>query len=272
MTSPDATQIRDALTKRSATRLEQIEVFKQIDSTNNYLMDLVAPRAGRCRVALAEHQTAGRGRSERPWVSAPGSSLCLSMAYTFETMPEDLPPLTLALGVNAAAALTDIGVSGIRIKWPNDILVGNSKLGGILTETRQQGGLNISVVSGIGLNISLPDVLANAVQSDWADSAVDLASVMPEPPERLRLAAAVIDAWVDAFRTYEQRGFGAFEAPFEHYDWLSGKSIVVDTPQGEFAGTATGIDALGALMIDGDTGPHKIISGSIIQVATEQRA
>ena len=83
MSNIDAAAILDALNPGTASRMAELEVFPEIESTNAYLMAQSAPDAGMHRVAIAGHQTAGRGRGEKRWLSAPGSSLCLSIAHTF---------------------------------------------------------------------------------------------------------------------------------------------------------------------------------------------
>ena len=93
------------------------------------------PPGGRpFRVAIADQQTAGRGRHYRRWVSPPGAGLYMSFAYSFEDPPENLPSLTLAIGVGVIAALQEFNIEGVSLKWPNDIVALDGKLGGILTE------------------------------------------------------------------------------------------------------------------------------------------
>ena len=134
MSSLDASAFRRPLSECTRAKLESLELFGEIASTNTYLMSQPAPTAGHCRVAIADHQTSGRGRHNRHWLSHPGDGLCLSLAYTFEKAPEHLPALTLALGVGVIGALQGLNVSGCRLKWPNDIVARDGKLGGILTE------------------------------------------------------------------------------------------------------------------------------------------
>ena len=127
MSSIDATTIHDSLDRDVAARMDQLDVFDEIDSTNSYLLQQPAPGPGRHRVAVADHQTAGRGRHSREWISAPGSSLCLSVAYTFDGQPENLPGLTLAIGVAARDALSVAGVDNVLLKWPNDLVADDGK-------------------------------------------------------------------------------------------------------------------------------------------------
>ncbi|MGB5255872.1 MAG: hypothetical protein WBN44_01345, partial [Woeseiaceae bacterium] len=96
--------------------VESLEVFSEIESTNSYLMQQPAPSAGRVGVAATDNQTAGRGRYGRRWRSPPGSGLCLSLAYTFSSRPENLPAMTLAVGLGVVNALQEHGVAGVQLK------------------------------------------------------------------------------------------------------------------------------------------------------------
>lgn len=263
MTTFDANDIKNALNPESASRLDQIEVFSQIDSTNSYLKEQPIPRAGQFRVAIADHQTAGRGRRENVWVSAPGESLCLSIACRFGEAPAQPSALTLALGISLANALRDAGVADLQLKWPNDLLVNNAKLGGILTESFYRGGENVAVVVGIGLNIQLGAARDGIAASDWTESAISLADVMTEAPSHGQIAAIVIDASIAALQEFEDAGFAPFAASFAAGDWLYGKNIVVDTDDSLVRGRGAGIAADGALLIATDAGERRIITGSI---------
>ena len=266
MTGLDAAKIRQSLMKHSAAYLDRIEVFSRIDSTNTYLKDQAAPPPGRFRIAIAEHQTAGRGRHDRQWISSPGGSLCLSLSYRFQQVPADLSALTLALGIGVADALSKIGVSWIQLKWPNDLLVGNAKLGGILTETLIRGDSDVMVIAGICLNIELDSTLLKADLPEWASSTTCLTSIMLDPPSREYLSEIVIEALMLACRTFAMSGFRSFAGQFPAYDWLVGRTIAVETPEGLVKGTAAGITDDGALLIDTDTGTRRIHAGSVKQV------
>ena len=263
MTNLDAARIRGLLSGDIAERLDALDVFTEIDSTNTYLQGRSSPRAGRCSIALADHQTDGRGRRKRRWISAPGSGLCLSLKYSFHTVPANLPALTIALGVDVVRCLDRLGQSGVQLKWPNDLLIGDSKLGGILTETQSRDGQALSVIAGIGINIDVPEVTGNALQSEWAHRPTGLAATMKEPPTRERLAAAIMHALFDTMVVYDESGFDTFRTDFIAADWLSGKHVVVDTSAGDISGLASGIDDTGALRIQTDHGPTTIVSGSI---------
>ena len=151
MSKLDADAIRASLGEAAGLRLEALELFPEIESTNSYLMQGAAPAAGAIRVALTDNQVAGRGRHGRTWQSPPGSGICLSMGYTFAAQPEKLPALTLAIGLGVIEALESIGIDGVALKWPNDLVADASKLGGILTEAQPLPGDAVHVVTGVGL-------------------------------------------------------------------------------------------------------------------------
>lgn len=266
MIKPDADSLRRALSAATRNRIERVDAFASIDSTNSWLESQVPPQPGNVAVAIADHQTAGRGRHDRRWLSAPGCSLCLSLAYTFNEAPQLLPPLTLAVGVAAADALADIGVDGVRLKWPNDLLVGGAKLGGILVESRvSRRGTEtaITVVAGIGINLSLQEDVADAVDSAWAHGPAGLDACGVELPERDELAARLVDAIVDAMRVYDAHGLAPFEKAFIEIDWLMGRAVIVDTPDGEVAGVGAGIERDGSLLLRRNDRVHRIFSGTI---------
>lgn len=276
MTTLDATLIRESLGPRAAACLERFEAFAEIDSTNTFLKNEAPPAHGNIHVAIADHQTAGRGRRERHWVSAPGDSLCLSMCYAFRRPPDNLPAVTLAIGVGVAQALKTIGVDGIGLKWPNDLMVGDRKLGGILTETQFRGAEEVSVVTGIGLNVARVEKIAADSKSgtsdhpDWAPRAIGLASVLPEVPQREVLAGALISAMFDTFVAYDFEGIERFVEEFGEFDWLANKRVEVEGPSGTIEGIAKGIDAAGALLVEDESEVQKIISGSVLSARTRR--
>ena len=263
MSNIDTAAIRGALNAAILSRMTQLDVFPEIDSTNAWLMSQPAPQTGGYRVAIAEHQTEGRGRAGRRWLSAPGCSLCLSIAHTFREKPDNLSALTLAIGVAAAHALRDAGVHDVGLKWPNDIVAGDGKLGGMLAESHFRSPANTTVVIGIGINLALPPEILARVDSGWAHSPVDLQSILGRSVSREALSAAVINRVIDSLSTYEGRGFDAFVDTWRRYDWLRGRTVTVEQPGGEVRGTAYGIDGDGALLVRRAAGTTRVISGSI---------
>ena len=263
MSSIDAAAIREALNPVTASRMARLDVFPEIDSTNAWLIAQPAPETGMHRVAIAGHQTAGRGRGEKRWLSAPGSSLCLSIAHTFQRNPGNMPALTLAVGVAAVHALRDTGAGGVKLKWPNDIVAGDGKLGGMLAESHYRPEASATVVVGIGINLDLPPDILASVDSGWAQSPADLASILGSRVSPEALAAAMIEHIVDSLLKFEGQGFDAFAETWRRYDWLHGRTVSVQQPGGAVQGTASGIDSDGALLVRQATATTRVISGSI---------
>lgn len=264
MSNIDSAAILDALSPASVARMARLDVFPEIGSTNAYLMAQAAPDDGMCRAAIAAHQTAGRGRGPKRWLSAPGSSLCLSIAHSFREKPENLSALTLAIGVAAIDGLRDAGVDDAMLKWPNDIVVRESKLGGMLAESHCISTSGAAVVVGIGINLDLPPAILENVDSDWAHAPIDLKSILGRTVSLEPLSVLMIDRIVDALVTFGKHGLPAFSESWCRYDWLRGRDITVREPGASLRGTASGIDSDGALLVRAATTTTRVISGSIL--------
>ena len=264
MSSLDAELIRRSFSENPASTLDDLELFDSIDSTNTYLLAQPAPGAGRYRVAIADFQTSGRGRHDRRWLSPPGSGLCLSLAYTFAQRLEHLPGLTLALGLGIVGALRQLDIDGVDLKWPNDLIALDGKLGGLLTEIQAGQRDGVTVVVGIGLNVDLAERLDFAAESDGALRAVDVKSITAEHPSREVIAAAIIEALYRTMTRFEEQGFGSFADEWQRHDWLNGREITVDVQGQQINGVAAGVAADGALLVDTGNEQVHVISGSIV--------
>ncbi len=266
MTGLDAEVIRQLAKDAVRERLAHIEVFSEIDSTNSYLMQMPAPEPGMLSVAVTNNQTAGRGRHGKTWQSSPGSGLCLSAAYTFTQQPENLPALTLALGLGAIDALKSLGASGVELKWPNDLVALDGKLGGILTEVQQQSAATATVVTGVGVNVDLKSKLDLGTETDWAQQVVDLKSICDTQPSHEEIAGELTTHLLQAFIDFETSGFAAMVDRWSRYDWLLGRDITIDTANQQFSGVGAGIGNDGALLVDTpESGIRRVTSGSIIK-------
>ena len=264
MSSLDTGLIRQSLAADARAKLDELEVFGSVASTNTYLMAQPGPAAGRFRVAIADHQTSGRGRHYRRWISPPGAGLYMSFAYSFEEHPDQLPSLTLAIGVGVIAALQKIGIDGASLKWPNDVVALDGKLGGILTELQSRATEGITVVTGIGLNIDLPEEAKTSIESDWARRVVDVSAVCETVPGRSVIAAAIVNELYGVMRKFAALGFVAFVEAWANHDWLKGREVIVDLPDKQISGVAAGVDNDGALLVDTGKGKTRIVSGSVI--------
>ena len=259
----DAGQIRAPIAGQPGRRLDALEVFAKIDSTNSHLMRQPAPEPGRFRVALAEHQTAGRGRCDKRWQSPASCGLCMSMAYTFAKPRLDLPAVSLAVGVGVARALESTGLTGVGLKWPNDVVVRDGKLGGILTEVRRWRDWQATIVVGVGINIDLGQHRDSIDASPGIGGVSDLAGCGVYIQSRNALSATLIEILFDTLVEFEASGFAGFAGDYARYDWLQGLVVIVDLPDGPVEGVSEGVDNDGALILRTNTGRSRILSGSV---------
>ncbi len=259
----DADSIRGPMSGLSRERLDALEVFPEIESTNSYLMEQAAPPPGRFRVALAEHQTAGRGRRDRIWYSPPATGLCLSMSYTFRDTPQFLPCLTLAIGVGVAQALEKLGVRGVGIKWPNDIIARDGKLGGILTETRATNAQMPTVVVGVGINVDLERSDARAKIRSRIGHVIDLASCVSSVPSQSAISSLLIEGIFNSLAQFDAEGFAEFFDIWPRYDWLRGQHVSVESETESSKGICQGIGRDGALILQGKDERVRVLNGSV---------
>src|SRR5437868_10703285 len=139
--------------------LAQVDVLLTVDSTNRYVYESAAATTGRAQICIAELQNAGRGRRGRSWVAPFGSGICMSVGWQFQEAPPTFSALSLAVGVAVVKALHRFGAEGVGLKWPNDLIWRQRKLGGILIEMRGESGGPSQVVIGIGLNMRMPSTV-----------------------------------------------------------------------------------------------------------------
>ncbi len=269
MAAPDDVKIVERLDAATRSALHSLELFASTASTNAYLATSEAPPAGQLRVAIADEQTAGRGRQGREWVSPSGSGLYQSHAYTFTSTRSDLSALTLALGVAAIEALADCGHHGVGLKWPNDLVAEDGKLGGLLTETRVDAA-GVVVIAGIGINLSKDERIDVADSSRWAQRAVALADLPGPATSRNALAAAMSNRMFSAFATYETLGFAAYKEAWSSADWLRGRRLRIESPASVLEGIAAGVDDSGALRLDTAAGQVAVSSG-VVNLADAKR-
>jgi len=259
----DAAALEALLERKTVARLGRLEVFTELPSTNRHLL-AAAPVAGWLDVCVAEYQTAGRGRRGRRWSAPLGSGICLSVGWQFAEMPSELAALTLAVGVVVRRALKRIAGLDIALKWPNDLVFDERKLGGILVElaVEAQGGSH--VVAGIGLNVALAPRLLPEL-SDWPRGAVDLKTALGGgPPPRAALVAALVDGLAALFAEYPATGFAAYRGDWRAGDYLRGRAVRLDEAAGAVTGTALGIDADGALLIEMQGGVRRrVVAGDV---------
>jgi BirA family transcriptional regulator, biotin operon repressor / biotin---[acetyl-CoA-carboxylase] ligase len=265
----DAGKIREHLAARSVRdRVRSLNVAWSVSSSNTILFERSNPPNGTCEVFLAEYQTAGRGRRGRTWVAPPGGAICLSLSWTFREVPADLGALSLVIGVCTLRALASLGIEGARLKWPNDLLIDDRKLGGILIELRAESAGPACVVIGVGVNVSLGAPLLKSL-AEAGVAATDLASAgVSRPVSRNEMAAGLVTNYVRGLLEFEKEGLKPFSEEWKQVDALRGRPVSVQGVEGTTKGLARGIDLHGALLVETPHGLKKFISGDVSVRAT----
>jgi BirA family biotin operon repressor/biotin-[acetyl-CoA-carboxylase] ligase len=232
-----------------------VEVVPETGSTNADLLAR-APTLSAPLLLIAEHQTAGRGRAGRSWLSAPGHSLTFSLAWRFDGGLQRLTGLPLAVGVALAETLGRLG-QPVQLKWPNDLLKDGDKLAGILVETQPVEDATWAIV-GIGLNLAMPDELEERIGR--AVAAVPWLARM----DRDALMAAVLDGLAAALRQFAAHGFAAFSARWNLLHAYGGQAVsIIDRGTVLHEGLAAGVDDLGRLLLDTEQGRIAVVAGDV---------
>lgn len=247
----DEAVLKDNLTNR-------VELIPIIDSTNQYLLDQVDELESGT-VCLAEYQAKGRGRRGREWVSPFGSNLYMSMFWRLDAGMAAAMGLSLVVGVAIVEALEELGLEGVKLKWPNDLYYQDRKLAGILVEMSGQAGGAANLVIGMGMNLMMPEQTEGITQP-WSS----LSEVATEGNiDRNQLAIELIRALHSALNDYEVHGMSGCVERWNRLDNFLGRPIKLIIGSREVAGIARGINEQGAVLLETETGIESFIGGEI---------
>jgi BirA family transcriptional regulator, biotin operon repressor / biotin---[acetyl-CoA-carboxylase] ligase len=241
--------------------------FDSVSSTNSLAMELASQGCVEGTIVIADSQTTGKGRLGRSWISPPAKNLYMSIVLRPEISPRDATALTLLSAVACASAIRRNSSIALSIKWPNDLIIGRRKIGGILTEIKADiDRINYAVV-GIGINVNMS---AEEMPDDIKDLATSLMIERKEGISRTELAADVImefDRWYGLLMTEGKKVIID--------EWLAmsstiGKLVHVATGDRSFEGVAEGIDDEGLLIVKQDDGTYrKVSAGDVTMVRTK---
>ncbi|MDD1649899.1 MAG: biotin--[acetyl-CoA-carboxylase] ligase [Methylococcaceae bacterium] len=218
-----AAAIRAGLTTEATALLGELDIHDALDSTNSHLLRAAPSGVVTGTVCLAEYQRAGRGRIGRDWFSPFGANIYLSLLWRFED-PTLVSGLSLAVGVAVVRALVKAGLPGIALKWPNDLLWGTAKLGGILLEVAGEAYGQCAVVIGLGLNRHLPESAATVIDQDWTDLS---RTAHGEAPPRNALVATVLNELLPLLRDYPDQGLAHYLPEWRAAHAYAGRAATV---------------------------------------------
>lgn len=252
----DGESLRAAVSRTLGDRAGHVVLVETTASTNDDAKRAAVAGAPARSIFVADAQTAGRGRQGRVWHSPPGDNLYLSIVLRPEAPPTQFAPFALLVGVAVAEEIDAIGGSpAARIKWPNDVWVGDKKIAGILIEASIAGGRVASLVVGIGVNVhtaSFPGELATIATS--------LALLGVVQRDRARLAAGIARRVCDAEARFATAGLAPFLGDVRGRDALLGRPVRVESVEG----VAAGIDEAGRLVVrTEDAGDVPVVAGHV---------
>ncbi len=238
--------------------LGEVLEFDRIDSTNDEALRRL--RGGQLRNCLivAREQSAGRGRRGHQWQSPGGAGLYFSLVREFPLPLDRILALGPVVALALRAGLGDLEVYGLSVKWPNDLLSGNRKLGGILVETHGADEQR-RIIVGVGLNLRFPP----AVMKQIDKPAIDLATICEDDLDWLRLLPAILNRLLEYIGIYRDEGFAFFRDEWNKFDRYFQQDVVVQVGDEKIIGRVSGVDETGALLVRNATGVQRMVSGTI---------
>lgn len=221
-----------------------IFLHEQTDSTNAEALRLLDAGVTAPFLVLAEQQLQGRGRRGRTWVSPYGQNLYFSLAWRIDGGARHLDGLSLVVGLAVLRALQSVGLNQSGLKWPNDVLVGGRKIGGILLELVGDPADVCHVVMGVGINVNMR--LDNlGIDQPWTSLVNELGAVV----NRNSLVAALSVELQKILLRHRQEGFAGLRSEWESVHLWQNRRVSLSTAQRDVTGDVLGVDNCGALRL-----------------------
>jgi BirA family transcriptional regulator, biotin operon repressor / biotin---[acetyl-CoA-carboxylase] ligase len=237
--------------------------FFKIDSTNRVAMELGYAGEPEGTLVLAEEQTAGRGRAGRSWHSERGTGLYFTLLLRPKLAPAQAPLLTMLAGLSAYAAIQ--GLTGLtpELKWPNDLLLNEKKVGGILTEMHAEPSVVRFVIVGIGINVN-----QDKFPPELASIATSLRKESRKMNYRLELLVRLLTQFESDYNRFLREGPSFVVERFQRVsNFANGRRVRVETGAESYVGTTAGLSPEGLLLVAKENGPVlTVIAGDVSEV------
>jgi len=242
--------------------------FQVIDSTNSYLLELAREGAPEGTVVLAEYQTAGRGRKARKWFAKQGKNLLLSILLRPELEIDYVQKITLATAIILANSIDQylrdnkLPSLDIRFKWPNDLLINNRKLSGILSESILHDKKIVALVIGIGINLN---EMPEEREAEIKDKAISLKEMIGVEIDREKFLCQFLENFEKDYERFERTLYRQVIDEWKQRCSQFGQKVIIDTPFGEQEAIVRDIDESGYLIYEDKSGQlHSLITGEVI--------
>ncbi len=225
---------------------KSIEFFEEIDSTQTKANILAQQGCNHGTVVIANKQEAGRGRMNRTWYSNNEDGIWMSIVLRPKVLPAHAPQFTLLTGTVLADVLSKKTELDIRIKWPNDLFIGDKKVAGILTEMQAEQDQIQHLVIGIGINV-------NQLTSELPDEIINKATSLREETSHVysirELIQAVLHAFEKAYDRYLDTGFSEIKTNWENRGYKMNENVTYHSGNVQSQGIIKGINEDGALLV-----------------------
>ena len=240
---------------------KHVKHYYEVSSTQDVAAELARGGAADGTLVIAEMQKEGRGRKGRSWVSFPEGGIYLSLILRPNLLPSQIVQVPLIAGVAVVKAIKDIIPLQPAIKWPNDIIIGEKKVGGILTEMNcEVDGINF-VVLGIGLNVNIP---ASSLTEPTIGIATSLIEEHGAYISRVKLVQCFLIEFEMIYKKFMAYGFSSVRNEWKTLNNTLGVRVKVNDGGKETKGQAIDIDNDGFLLVRSNSGTvHRIISGDV---------
>lgn len=220
-------------------------VLSSVDSTNAEVLRRLAKGDAPPFLVLSERQHAGRGRRGRDWVSPYGDNLYYSLALPVNGGMRQLEGLSLVVGLALLRALQGLGVTGVGLKWPNDLLVNGRKIAGILLELAGDPADVCHVVIGVGVNVNMLPGSRVAIDQPWTSMRLELGALV----DRNRLVSAFNEQLAHYLDIHRLRGFSSLLEEWQENHLWQGRSVTLTTGANPIEGVVLGVDQSGAIRL-----------------------
>lgn len=259
----DPEAITGLLTGEARSLVSGIDVLEEAGSTSGELLRLSHAGPFHGRVCLAETQTAGRGRRGRSWVAAPYRDIMMSLGIEYPQWPAHLPTLGLVTALNVVEALDVLEITGLAVKWPNDVVHQHGKVCGVLLDVTGEAHGACRIVAGIGINVSTGSSEGRDIDQRWTD----LAAITGRSLDRNTLVAQCLNRLLPVIRDFPQAGFDPWRPAWRRLDALRGLRICIHGADGAtFEGSADGVDDTGRLRVTGADGCRRVFTQGDVSV------
>ncbi len=243
----------------------EIISYVQTGSTNDVALALAARGVSEGTLVIAESQTNGRGRRDRKWLSPMGTSILASLILRPHIMAHEAHSITMISAAAVAKAIHSITRLPALIKWPNDVIIGDKKVSGILTEMRTEKGWVSFLVVGMGVTVNLPE---KQFPEEITDTATSLSAELGCEVSRISLLQEILRQLEQRYTEVKERRIEALMAECRRLSATIGRHVQITLPRRIIRGHALDIDETGALMIQLDTGQtQRITADNVIKLS-----